>query len=654
MASDSKRDQAAGRFLIDRRKFLSTAASGLALSGVSAVAPWQASARDNAGANEQSPRHRKDTLFPFAAAFPPKAEGLFPTADWLGAVHAAGYTHVILQTDPFFHDEMDLSLQDRGGSIFQFLSVFDIAAGPSHKAYQAWLSAVSEKVSRNGLKLAMELWEPYASQFIWQMLPSEWQGPEGEFCVSQVDARMWLLRGFQAVLKAAPALEAVALGTLDNRARLCSDKCPRCASKPLAQRMGDMYRDIDVACAEVRSSFHLIPYNWWWPDAYYDAIYSRARKGTPILTRVQRGADYTPDPEHPEWTGNIYDQSLACDEVGPDFPKAKKTVETYHGGPVIVMPTLSGMFEAYELPYVPAVGQVAKKFDQMRRLGAGGWWDYDDGGIHQGLILDLVKVVQHDPDASVEEWISSLSEERYGSREAATTAMQAWDAWDRAVRAMPTVLSFKSIDVSSGRIGNLLALTPMHPFLPERAKRASDTRDDPYWYDPHNLLTPEAIPAFRHCLRRALTLAKEGLALCQQVAAQTPDSCRANAERDAELAELVVLLWQSNANFIEWGASVQGDKSVPFADVVRAEIEVTRRYQKMQMRPELEVGNMVYNWRRQLSYSAPEAATDTHRRSYNSLSCSPLPGFVPTRRFDDAVGDWYAWKIKSLEQQLQA
>jgi hypothetical protein len=469
MAGNRRQDHTAGRFLIDRRQFLSTAVSGLALSGVSAAAPCPASARDNARANEQSPGQRKDTLFPFAAAFPPKLEGLFPTADWLGAVHAAGYTHVILQTDPFFHDGMDLSLQDRGGSTFQFLSIFDMAAGPSHKAYQAWLSAVSEQVSRNGMKLAMELWEPYGSQFMFQLLPSEWEGPEGEFCVSHVDARRWLLHGFQTVLKAAPALEAVALGMTDNRARLCSDKCPRCASKPLAQRWGELFGDIDAACAEVRSSFRLVAYNWWWPDAFYDAIFSRTKRGAPIITRVQRGADYTPDPEHPEWAGNIFDQSLACDAVGPDFPKAKKTVETYDGGPVIVMPTLSGMFEAYELPYVPAVGQVAKKFDQMRRLGAGGWWDYDDGGIHQGLILDLVKVVQHRPDASVEEWISFLANERYGSAQAAQKAMQAWDAWDRAVRAMPTVLSFKSVDQSSGRIGTMLALTPMHPFLPERA-----------------------------------------------------------------------------------------------------------------------------------------------------------------------------------------
>jgi hypothetical protein len=55
MTSDSKEDHAGGHFLIDRRKFLGTAAARLALSGVSAAAPWQASARDNARANEQSP-----------------------------------------------------------------------------------------------------------------------------------------------------------------------------------------------------------------------------------------------------------------------------------------------------------------------------------------------------------------------------------------------------------------------------------------------------------------------------------------------------------------------------------------------------------------------------------------------------------------------
>jgi hypothetical protein len=106
---------------------------------------------------------------------------------------------------------------------------------------------------------------------------------------------------------------------------------------------------------------------------------------------MERTASYTPDPAHPEWSGHVFDESVGCDALGPDFARAKKTADSYRG-PVYVMPTLSGMFEGWELPYVPAAGQMAKKLDRMRREKVAGWVDYDCGGIHKGLMLDLVRV----------------------------------------------------------------------------------------------------------------------------------------------------------------------------------------------------------------------------------------------------------------------
>jgi hypothetical protein len=558
------------------------------------------------------------------------------------AISAAGYSHLILQRDPFFHPEMDM--REWRENLYQLLSLFDIAAGPSKRAYRAWLSAISEHASHHGLKLTVELWEPRVSPYGWQGLPTDWKGPNAELCVSHPQARTWLLGAFRSLLEAAPALDCLILGTLDNQAKLCGEGCPRCASKSLALRIGELYRDIEAACLEVRSNFQLIPYNWWWPDAYYHEVYSRQRKRTPILTRMERGAVYTPDPEHPEWSGHIFDESVGCEALGPDFEKAKKTVKEYGGGPVFTMPTLSGMFEAFELPYVPAVGQVARKFDRMRSEGVSGWVDYDCGGIHRGLILDLVGVVQHNPQAHIEDWIRLVGEQRYGSQEAARLAMRGWEAWDNAVRALPTSLDVSSIPEFSGRFGVAMALTPMHPFLLDRAREARDAGHERFWFDPHNFLTPEALPPVRHCLRRALTFGNLGLAACQQAAERALASHRADAALDAQIAELVLLAWQSSANFFEWAAAAQGDKSVPLAEVIRSEIQVTRRYKELQMRPELEVGNMLFGWQRELSWSVPEAATD-------SFHCSRLLGCAPRQRFPVLIGDWYAWKIKLLEGQ---
>jgi hypothetical protein len=621
------------------------AASVAVAGGATAAGGLDSSPRIADAQGEQRFQRATKLLFSFAAAFPPRAEGLFPSDGWMEAISAAGYSHLSLQPDPFFHAEMDM--REWRENLYQLLSLFDVAAGPSNRAYRAWLSAISERASHHGLKLTAELWEPRVSPYAWQALPADWRGPHAELCVSHPQARAWLLEAFRSVLEAAPAMDCLILGTLDNGAKLCGETCPRCASKSLALRMGELYRDIEAACLQVRSSFRLIPYNWWWPDAYYHEVYSRLQKGTPILTRMERGAVYTPDPEHPEWSGHIFDESVACDELGPDFEKAKKTVEEYGGGPVFTMPTLSGMFEAFELPYVPALGQVARKFDRMRSQGVSGWVDYDCGGIHRGLILDLVGVAQHNPQAPLPDWIRLVAERRYGSQEAARLAMKGWEAWDNAVRALPTSLDLTSIPEFSGRFGVAMALTPMHPFLLERARQGRDAGHERFWFDPHNFLTPEALPPVRHCLRRALTFGKLGLAACQQAAERTPASYRANAELDAQITELVLLAWQSSANFYEWAAAAQGDKIVPLAEVIRSEIQVTRRYKELQMRPELEVGNMLWLWQRELSWSVPEAATD-------SFHCSRLPGCTPAQRFPESIGDWYAWKIKLLEEQLES
>src|SRR5207249_2593366 len=136
-----------------RRKFLEC---GLAMAATTAVSgPLARSEEKNKSAAVQS---RSKPLFRFAAAQAPRAESLFPSDRWLKAVSQAGYTHLFLQVDPFYHQEADLSTDDEDA--IWLLLLFNMTAGPMARSYQAWLGAVSEVVSRHGLKLGMELWEP--------------------------------------------------------------------------------------------------------------------------------------------------------------------------------------------------------------------------------------------------------------------------------------------------------------------------------------------------------------------------------------------------------------------------------------------------------------------------------------------------------------
>jgi len=608
---------------LSRRNFLAVAAATAAAVGVPAI---QASPADST---------RPAPPFRFAAAFPPLAEYLFPSDEWLAAISDAGYTHCILTNDPFSHHE-DIRVVDR------IPTIFDMTAGWLHRGYLAWLRGISEAVARHNLKLGLELWEPVLPDEARRLLPVDWRGPAAEsgetLCVSQPDARAWFLKAIEMLLQAAPQMDAIAWGIYDGdiyTGELCDSTCPRCSGKPMAVRLGELYRDIQKTCQRVRPGFQSIMYDWFWEDDFFQAVFSRVEKGTPILTRLERGASYTPDPAHPEWSGHVFDQSLGCDAVGTDFARAQQVSGTY-GGPVYVMPSLSGMFEGSLLPYVPAVQQVAKKFDRMRREKVTGWVDFDCGGIHKGLMLDLVQVVQRNPRASLDEWLQLLAERRYGP--AAGIGREAWDNFDQAVRLFPAVLDFGSIRDFAGRFGDSIDLTVVHPFIPERARQGKDLGETHYFYDPHNFLTPEAIPPVRSCLSKALMFARKGKIAFDRLTEAAAPAVRGNAEFDAHMAELTVLAWESALNFYKWGAAVQGDKSVPVSAVLHDEIYVTSRYRELQLRPDLEVGNITTAWQLEVVNSVPELVPELF--SWNTSEST-------------GTADLFELKIRGLERLLK-
>jgi len=617
---------------ISRREFLTTTAwAASAASGAVASAVL-------ASAVEHPDRGRPPkgaSLFQFAAAFPPLVEYRFPTDRWLGAIAAAGYTHCILQNDPFAHPE-DLRVVDR------FPTIFDMTTGSRSRSYQAWLQAISHAAERHGLALAFEAWEPVLTSEARRLLPEPWKGPATEsgetLCVSHPEARAWLLQGFATVMQAAPQLNTWVLGINDGDmyvGELCNNRCPRCAGRPLAVRLGELYRDIQATCARTRPGSQIILYDWFWEDDYFPEVFSRVARGTPILTRLERGATYTPDPDHPEWSGKVYDQCLGCDATGTDFARAQELARA-HDAPLYIMPSLSGMFECSQLPYVPAPGQVARKFEIMRRERVSGWVDFDCGGIHEGLMLDLVQVVQHHPRASLAEWLERLASERYGP--AAPIGREAWEKFDRATRIFPAVLEFASIREYAGRFGDAIDLTVVHPFIAERAHQATDFGNTTYFFDPHNFLTREAIPPITHCLEKAVALARAGKQDFDRLIDKAQDEFLPRARRDAAMAELTLLAWQSALNFYKWGAAVQGDDSVPIEAVIRDEIATTRRYRDLQSRPELGVGNMTTSWQLELINSVPELAT----RLFDWRTSEST-----------GTGDLFEAKLEDLERQAR-
>ncbi len=597
---------------------------------------------------QPSPAGRR--TFAFAAAMPPRAEQLFPSDGWLEAIARSGYTHVCLQNDHFFHPEMEL--RDYGENVCRLFFLFDFISGPRRRTYQAWLAAVDRRCGDFGLKLAVELWEPRLSRLARRMLPAEWMGPahpDGWYqmlCVGHPDARRWLLEGFQSLLRVAPRLDTVILGINDNSALLCDERCPRCAPTPVFDRLGSLYRDVETACHGVRTGCRLMPYDWMWDQHHYEAVFSRLARPPAVLTRLERHAEYLPDPSHPEWKAMVFDQSLSCDSIGTDFLASKKAMAA-RGGDILIMPTPSGMFESWMAPHVPAVGRLAKKFDLMRREGVAGWVDFDCGGVTEGLMLDLISVIQRQPQAGMDKWLSATANMRYGEVASAAAAREAWAKFDAALGWSPCALEFDDVTCFSGRFSAALAILPMHPFLPQRLV-GTYAKKKIMHFDPHLLATPKSIPALRHLLPKMVEDGTAGLEAYDRVIQSANGRFRDLAEVDRLIGELAVLTWRSAANFSAWAAAILGDKTVDLFRTLADEIGVVRRYREISYDARIDHGNMTHHWERAIALSVPQASADL----YHAVECDHLASWTDPNPVPHLSGDFFAWKIAHLEQQI--
>jgi len=597
----------------------------------------------------------RNATFYFAAAMPPRHEAMFPSDRWTSRIAEAGYSHLCLMNDPFFHPEA--YPPDGGENVFRLLSLYDMTLGPRAASYRQWLTAVDAHAGRHGLKLALEMWEPRVTWHARRTLPSSWFGPEQAngwvqpVCLGHDDARRWVGDGFASLVRAAPHLDTLVLGIEDNNAVLCGEDCPRCGDRSVHDRLGEAYALIEASCHAVRGDVQVVPYDWMWDPEHYEAVFSKL-SGTPIvLTRLERGAVHTPDPAWPESCGIVFDESLGCDEIGSDFQRASETI-CRRGGEVLVMPTLSGMFEGlHQLPYVPAVGQVAGKFEQMRQQGVTGWVDYDCGGVHDGLILDLVRVVQREPEAKVDRWLDTLATERYGHGEAGTTARAIWSRFDRAVRAMPANIDVPGYPHFSGGFAPAMGLVPLHPFIPERVQEGDHAawRRLYFHFDPHKFARPAAVAAVRHHMARVREAIEDVPKLWDDLLGQVDGEHTANARLDRDITELVLLHWRSVANFYAWAAAQQGDTAIDLGAVLDDEIETTERFRGLATRSELGFGNMTWHPERAVAMSVPQASGDLWR----AVEINRAADWTD-QPFPDLAGDLWGWKLAHLRQQRES
>lgn len=595
-------------------------------------------------------RQRTGLTFEYGLAMPPRYVQGWPTDRWLDAVATAGYSHVILQSDPFWRPEADRRDED----YFQHLSLYEMSLGPRAACYRQWLRDIGHRVAGRGLALALQLWEPKLNRHARRCLPDDWKGVESPggwsrpLCLGHPDAREWFVGAFPALIREVPQLDAFVLGIEDCGAVLCGSDCPRCGKEPKSERKAALYAEIEAACADSGQRIRVIPYDWFWAEADYEAVFSRLSHGALAVTRLDRGASYQAHPDHPEWSTPVFDMSMGCQTDGTSLARAKKATGCREGG-FLVMLTLSGMHESLHVPYVPCADLAADKFARLRSHGAKGWMDFDAGGIQEGLMLDLVRVVQHHPRKTRESWLDRLALERCGTDTAAALARRIWTLFSEAVGALPHVLAIPERPNWGGESSHILSMLPMLPFLPERLDEAWNSKEPFFQCDPLRFLTPHSIVPVRTCLARALPVAREALALYGELIPLAAEEKRSELRLEAKIAELSLLGWESCGNFFEWAAALT--KSEPAASLegaLRRELALVTRHRELSQDPEVAFGNAILAWERLVARIAPHMAGD-----HFAIIAEGHAHWKHPAGFPELVGDCHSWKIANLERQIE-
>lgn len=305
---------------------------------------------------------------------------------------------------------------------------------------RARLAELVERAGRFGIGVYLYLNEPRALPLAFFDEHPDLFGVEelehGTLCTSHPDVRRYLRDSVRSLFEAVPALAGVFTITASENLTSCwshklGDACTRCRHRAPAEVVAEVTSEIREGVRAAGSDAAVVAWDWAWPPELVPDIVERL----PADVRVMSTSEWGTTLRRGGVEVGVIDYTISVTEPAPQACRVWSTAKA-RGMATLAKVQVGTTWELAAVPYLPAVDNVARHIDALRRAEVDGLMLSWTLGGYPSPAMEVVGLLSDDAALGPDEAIAQVARRRFGD-EAAPTVIEAWRRFSEAIREFP-------------------------------------------------------------------------------------------------------------------------------------------------------------------------------------------------------------------------
>jgi hypothetical protein len=300
------------------------------------------------------------------------------------------------------------------------------------------LRTLVARARKHGIKVLLYLNEPRAMPLRFfedrPQLKGVVEGDHAALCTSVPEVQEFIVKSVATICRAVPELGGFFSITASENLTNCwshggGAKCPRCGKRPPAEVIAEVNRLFLDGIKKAATNTQLIAWDWGWNDTWAgDAI-----RRLPTEIALQSVSEWSLPIERGGVKSEVGEYSISA--IGPG-PRAQRNwkIAREHGLKTIAKIQAGNTWELSAVPYIPAVGNVARHAENLRSVNVNGLMLGWTLGGYPSANLEVVSETL--ACGSADEGMRRVAERHFG-KTLAPAVVTAWREFSTAFREFP-------------------------------------------------------------------------------------------------------------------------------------------------------------------------------------------------------------------------
>jgi hypothetical protein len=359
-------------------------------------------------------------------------------------------------------------------------TIFPELNTPDYAANIAMLQDAAQRAALYGVQFSYVVVGPKlrASHPLFQRLPEvrgsgfdAGEGPIHFLCSSHPAVLEFYRELFGGLFRAVPELAGTILIVSEESFYHChmwqhrTQHCPRCFSRSRAEVVAELVAAVDGAVRGAQP--HAWVASWVYdPNGFPGESMEEYVRWLPREVVLYQHIEKDELLDKTGYTKHVWDYSI--DYTGPCWrARQVATLAARYGHRLFIKSECGIGLEVFQFPYVPAMQQLATKWEGIRSLAPSGvqqsWLFF---GMFGSRAEELGLWAAYAPDLTAEQFLRRIAARDFGP-EAVDTVLAAWESMSRSVRHIPCV-TLTNYYIGPSYLG------PCHPLVPEAGATIPD------------------------------------------------------------------------------------------------------------------------------------------------------------------------------------